>query len=291
MKIAIITNGGIGDLIQYSSLIFGLKEKYRFCEITLFCDSRLKFIYRYFPYITVTESLTDEKFDLGFNFALRTDLCTIFDRISITQKVGFVLADSMGKIKCTNKQSEELYEVAIRHQVSDKSLSEWFCYIAEVQWQKPKFYFKESFSSFVSDIIIQYGTSQEEKNWSYNEYYKLICYCNSKKYEVCITGHIKYKDEIITLSNSSNVDYFIGDNESLNETAQLISNAKLLITPDTSVAHIGLGVDTRTIVLSGNYDRGFAYTSKQKNLILIKENSMSDIKFEKVMEKMIEIEC
>lgn len=290
MRILIITNGGVGDQIQYSSLIKGLKIKHPDSEITIFCDPRLQFVYKHDKNVSDIISSLDkvEEFDLGFNFALKNNLMEIFYGSPIKERVGFIKIEK--SIKATNLEAKKLMVTALGKKQSDKSLSEWFCSIAEVEWQEPYFCYETDKDFQETDVVLQYGTNVKEKNWPKEYYGDLLKYLISKKKVVCITGHEKSIKDIWELQQEVGSAFMLpGNFEKLYETAKLLSRSKLLISPDTSIVHIGITLGLKTIIISNNYDRGFAFSDKFKNLCFIKKENIEDITPQIVIDKMEEI--
>lgn len=279
MKILIITNGGIGDQIHFSSLIKGLKDKYSNSEITIFCHPRLQFIYKNdsnVKHITSSLDVTD-RFKLGLCFSLNDELSKIFKETEIKERIGFY--KDQNKLKWNNKHALNLLNLMIKKGHSELSLSEWFCLIAEVEWARPHFSYQQDTTLLQENpqIILQYGTSKIEKNWPFENYNQLLSMLDN----VWITGHVDYTSDI----QKFNSNHLIGNLEDLEKVATLISKSKIVISPDSVVAHISLALRKPTIVLSSNYDRGFAFSSKYEELHLLKEKTMNKIKPERVYEE------
>ena len=306
MKILVITNCGIGDQIQFSSLIAGLKNKFNDSEITIFCHNDLKFIYEYDENVkTVTSEINDEEFDIGYNFALKNDLLDIFQEISINERVGFsrrrgfetrtknaIIKEQRG-IKATNSSARKLMLILLTKKRSDKLLSEWLCEIANVQWTKPYFTYDKTVSLPVLEqkhnIVIQYGTNIEEKNWSDENYEKLIGLIDPE-ITIWITAKENPKEFISRLEKYEYKNVFFFINKSFSEIASLLTKSDLIISPDTSIAQVGLALNVNTIVLSSKYDRGFTLSKKINNLILIEKETINEISPNDIIEKLHDIE-
>jgi len=273
MDILVITNGGIGDQIHFSSLIKGLKNKYVHSRISVFCHPYHEFIYRYNEDVyEILHRLEQHRFHIGFNFALKNDLIDIFESVAIDKRNGF--RKILGKLKPTNKFAEDLMKLVIYKKFSDKSLGEWFCQIAGVEWNKPIFNFKSMRFFDDCDIVLQYGTNKEEKNWPKKYYKEILKLLKDKR--VYVTGHIKYEEDIKEICENS-IPHLIGENYGLYDVARLLEKTTHLITPDTCVAHIGVALDKNVIVLSNCFDRGYAFSKKFNNVQIIKMNSMENI--------------
>lgn len=239
----------------------------------VFCHPFHEFIYRYNEDVSaILHQLGDQKFHLGYNFALKNELIDIFESLHIDKRNGF--RKILGKLKPTNKCAEDLIDLVTYKKFSEKSLGEWFCQIAGVEWVKPNFNFKSMKFFNDCDIVLQYGTNKEEKNWPKKNYKEILNSLKDKK--VYVTGHVKYENDIKEICEDK-ILYLIGENHGLYDVAQLLEKTKCLITPDTCVAHIGAALGINVIVLSNGFDRGYAFSKKFNNVQIIKMNSMENI--------------
>lgn len=278
MKALIVTNGGIGDQIQYSSLIKAIKKKYPDSEITVFCHEQLVPFYKMNKLVdnAISSISSDMKFDLGYNFAIRKDLCVIFTETPIEKRYGYIYDSN--RLLPTNKEAEKLMISALDHKRNSVfTLNEWFCKIAELDVEPTEVYFEKVPKDV--DIVIQYKTSKEFKNWPLDYLKQLIEKFQDKK--VWITTSTKNLDDLKEL----NVNILAGEIEDLDKTANMISNAKLLITPDTVTMHMGIALKIKTLVLTTDYDRGFSIPENNENVIVIREKLMNDILPETVISK------
>lgn len=297
MKILIITNGGIGDQIHFSSLIRGLKEKHKDSEITIFCHPLIKFIYENDENVSnVVSEITNEEFDFGFNFALKNELLDLFGEISVKERVGFKRRKSevaktddariiQKGVVATNNAAKELLRNQLGKFLVKSMLSEWLCAIADVKWEKPYFKFKRTNEKYNSDIVLQYGTNVKEKNWSKEYYEELIKYF--KKQKIWIIGHEVHRKDILSFQKLGIVP-MIGEIELIPNVAELLEQSKLLISPDTGVAQIGIALGINTIILSNGYDRGYMLPKNRsafENVKIIEKEKMDDISPQLVKEE------
>ena len=145
MNILVVTNGMIDDQICFLSLMKGLKKKHKDSKITVFCHKRINQVYKNNKNVyKTTDKIADEEFDIGVNFCLRKELLDIFDEINVKERIGFsrdkkYIAQNKDTkiiqkgIKTSNLSAKKLLTTIITK--SNKSLSEWFCEIAEVEYE------------------------------------------------------------------------------------------------------------------------------------------------------------
>jgi len=284
MKHLLITSGGLGDQIHYSCLIAAIKKNEPEAHITVFCHPEQSFIYNYDPNVSVVSSdLNGARFDIGYNYAIRKDLCDIFDDVPIKERIGFI--KTKHGIGSSNQIARELLKIAILRKRTTTSFSEWICNIAGLEWQHPYFSINPLIQlNKTSDVVLQYGTRKLEKNLPHKFYEDCIESISSK---IVVTGYKDQEENIKKLYKKyKNIDILIGKTFSdLHKTAYLLKNAKVLISPDTSVVHVGIGVGTaKVIVISNGYDRGFALTEKFNGLQILKVKNMKDAKVNEVIQ-------
>jgi len=307
MDILIITNGGIGDQIHYSSVIQGIKDNDPESAITIFCNPELSFIYEHDENIScITSCLDDLTFDVGYNFGFgKKVLNAIFMEVEIKERIGYTAIND--RVVPTNQAAKNLLRFIVSDKIKNdnlkktikdrKSLSEWFCEIANVKWIRPYFTYESKPSSFFdTDVVIQYGTSKDEKNWP-DEYYEILIKDLIKSgksvFVTCHESHREYmkklyhklRDEIGIIDIMGMFHYLAGNMKELSRVANLINRTKMVVTPDTAMAHIALAMNKRTIVMSNNYGSGIAYSDTYKNLEMVKEESMLSIKPETILER------
>lgn len=140
-------------------------------------------------------------------------------------------------------------------------------------------------------IVIFPGASNNVRMWSTTNYAKIVKHISEKyNYVIVICGSAKEStlaDEIINISQNKDIINLTGKTD-LKQLSSVIAGAKLLITNDTSAAHIGPAVNTRVIALSqmNYYGRFLPYPSHYSNsTICIIPYEFSHFSFDKLKER------
>jgi len=277
MDVIIFTNGGIGDQIQYSSLI--AEHGIRGDKVNIFCHPELAFFHESNPNVTNILSEVDnvKVYDIGYNFAIKTELAAIFSETPIKKRIGYI--DVFGKIAATNQAAKELMHLALdKNAQSPKTLAEWFCEIAGVIYSPISFYINTNNFDCSPDIVIQYKTNVPDKDWGLDQTKAIVDRFKDK--EVWITTHDKNKEELEGIG----CKVLSGSIGEITNTAELISRSKLLVTPDTATFNLGVALGIPTIILTNGYDRGFCIPKNNNKVTVIKGETMNDISTDVVIE-------
>lgn len=152
---------------------------------------------------------------------------------------------------------------------------------------------QNNFKNINGYIVIFPGASMNYKMWSIENYAKIVKYI-SEKYNVSIVicgskREIVLANKIINITKNKNVFDLTGKTN-LRELTHVLANAKLLITNDTSAAHIGPAVDINVIALSqmSHYGRFLPYPAHYPNsnkVICIIPNKFSELSNHYLQEK------
>ncbi len=119
-------------------------------------------------------------------------------------------------------------------------------------------------------VIIFPGASKNLKMWSTANYAKIVKYISERyNYTIIICGSAKESvlaDEIINISQNKDIINLTGKTD-LKQLSSVIAGTQLLITNDTSAAHIGPAVNAKVIALSqmNYYGRFLPYPSHYSN--------------------------
>lgn len=114
-------------------------------------------------------------------------------------------------------------------------------------------------------VVIFPGSNAKRKCWAAINYAKVANHCIQKYgYTVIIAGshsETKVAKKIMSMIDNPLLIMDLTGKTNLSELAKLIKSAQLLISNDTSGAHIGASLDTNTIVVlnGNNYGRFFPY--------------------------------
>lgn len=148
-----------------------------------------------------------------------------------------------------------------------------------------------NFKNISNYIVIFPGASNYLKMWSTTYYAKIVKYISEKyNYTIVICGSVKENilaNEIINLSKNKAIIDLTGKTD-LKQLTLIINNAKLLITNDTSAAHIGPAVNVNTIALSQMhyYGRFLPYPAHySSSTICVIPHKFSNLTFNQLTEK------
>ncbi len=121
-------------------------------------------------------------------------------------------------------------------------------------------------------ILIFPGSNAKRKCWNVKNYSKIADYCIQKYgFKVVVAGskkETKQAAKILSTAQFSNSILDYTGKTNLMELAGLMQSAALLISNDTSGAHFGACIGTKTIVVlnGNNYGRFFPYPTKMKHV-------------------------
>lgn len=131
---------------------------------------------------------------------------------------------------------------------------------APVDIAKPEIIIPESNASGEHTVVVFPDARFEYRRWPEDRYAKLCKFIISKyKYKIVITGNNKKASEAIVAINEGDYVTDMTSKTSLMELITIISKAKLLVSNDTGVVHIGAALNKKVICISkGNYYGRFA---------------------------------
>jgi ADP-heptose:LPS heptosyltransferase len=284
MKILIIKLGAMGDVLRTTSVLKGLKEKYKSSEITWVTKKVSTSLLESNPLISKIIHFTEEgikkiknkKFDLIFNLDEEYEACKLADEIK-GKIIGFYF-DKNKKI-CPTKTNKEWYDMSrlgkkpkndILKKKNKKTYQKILQEILEINSDYDEIIYnltdkqKTFGKNFLrhhnlkeKDLIIGLNTGAgsvwPSKKWPITKTINLIEKLQKElDAKIILLGgpnEIERNKKICSMSNAQIINPGSGYN--LSELPAIINCCKLFITTDTLVLHLALALKRKIIALFG----------------------------------------
>ena len=227
-KILIISEQGIGDTIQFFRYLYSIKEYYK-SEIIFYTDKNLKYLFRDVPFKIVSDLNNIANVDYYQNLLSLPGI--FFKKDNKIQKcINYINIDKINNQKWKNK------------------LSEYRKPIIALTWQGSQNYLYDSQRSIKLSNF---------KKIIKNKKFKFIAL--QKGYGSDQIAKFGFSDLIADLSSEIDLK-----ENSFEDTIHILNNINLLITADTSIAHLAGTLNIKTLLmLSYNPDwRWYLETEK-----------------------------
>jgi len=263
-QILLIRPGGIGDAVLLIPAIQALREKYPHCRIDILAEKRNSQIFslcqtirRVYRYDNVSEFLT--VFKVRYDLVIDTEqwhrLSAIIARlIRSPNKIGFETNERTKMFTTAVPYSHATYEASSFFNllkpldiVSSPSLAAPFVNIP-VSVKRSAPLLGPGRGKY---IVLFPGASIPERRWSTECFSTLAARFVEKKFGIVVVGgdEDRASGEMIVKSVPKVIN--LAGKTSLLETASLLKDATLLVSGDSGVLHIGVGLGIQTVSLFG----------------------------------------
>jgi ADP-heptose:LPS heptosyltransferase len=264
-RIAILNISSIGDTVLMSAPIQDLKLAYPEVEIEVFCGSTnvgvlgmVSFISKIhkLPVTNVFESVSEIRkageFELVIDFGPWPRLNAIFAYFfKAKYSIGF---------KSKKQFRHFCYDYAVVHSEQNHELDNFRTLLSPLTIEtksKPFLNLSSKTNSISESNYILFhpwpgGYKSYMKEWSKENWLVLAKRLSDLDYKIYITGakaDVEMSDELVKQSNGTL--HSIAGLHNLSETATIVHNAKLLVSVNTGIMHIGAALDTKMVALHG----------------------------------------
>ncbi|MFW6129664.1 MAG: glycosyltransferase family 9 protein [Atribacterota bacterium] len=280
-RVLVINLGGIGDVLLSQTSVAGLKRKYD-CKIYMMVVPRAKGIVQRWDFIEgfyefpvgkiiyclrILFSLRKEKFDLAVN--MRT-IHSVFSGLKIKYILKIISPEfSAGR---NTQHRASFFDMEIQEGEYDNIHELDYC-IKQVNSLGVES-FDEKFKLYLEDedfnikrrnkiknyAVIHPGAAVKTKQWPVERFAQVVDYivnCGIAK-QIVITGTQEDREKSVYIKNKINGDVIdLTGKTSLMEAAAVVSKAKIFVTNDTGVMHMGavLGVPMVAVFGPGDFQR------------------------------------
>ncbi|ACM92617.1 putative heptosyliii transferase [Nautilia profundicola AmH] len=297
MKILLIRNDNLGDLICTTPSIEALRKKYPDAQIDIVVNSYnflgirnnpfVDNIYIYtkpkhvkgigeklkalFGKIKIFNGIRKEKYDVSVVF--RSEYSPSAEQFSNISKAKM-------RIGVKDKKGRDKFTIHIKPDNNKHEIE--FCYDflkpLEVEYnnEKPYFYVEneyiKKYKHLKSAIHFHISSRLNENQYSKEKFKKII---DNLKYEkIIITAEPKDFDDAEWLEKNTKASFI--KTKSLLDLAGIISNDKLFVTLDGGALHIAPALGIKTIAISGKTNMNKWYPWGYKNLVIQDESKIAE---------------
>jgi len=263
-RVLFIRPGGIGDAVLLISAIQALKKTYPYCQIDILAEKRNSQVFslyreirRVYRYDNLAEFLS--VFKTQYDVVIDTEqwhrLSAIFARLIRSQrKIGFA----------TNERTK-MFTTAVLYSHNNYETESFFNLLQSLEIVPPPSLttpfldipasVRSSSELLGSDIgkyvVLFPGASIPERRWSADRFSALAGKLAEQQLGVVIVGGGEDYDSGETIAESVKNAVNLAGETSLLETASILKDAALLISGDSGVLHIGVGLGIPTVSLFG----------------------------------------
>ncbi|MDX2129395.1 MAG: glycosyltransferase family 9 protein [Chloroherpetonaceae bacterium] len=301
-KVLFLRQNQIGDALISAPIFKALKEAYPNIHLDVLLDRRNQFVYNTNPYVrkkwviklhrfdffSTLKAIRKEKYDVVIDLihsaSSTSTIFTIFSKARYS--VGFI------------RENDFIYNHAYALNPQKRMMAQLAAVLTSFQLNPDKIHLEPYFvltplsKDFAQKemtrvrlkeghypiLIINLSSSRKEKFWGKANFIALIQSLRTRTHQYAIAivsskGDREIAEEICNATKA----FLFSETSRFEEFAALISNASLLITPDSAASHLGDGFQVPTLILThlskGNTEW---YPSKAKHLVI--HSSGGDVK-------------
>lgn len=264
-RILIVRPGGIGDAVLLAPAIGALKKKFPQAEITMLAEKRNAGVFALIP--SVTKVLRyDVPTEFIAAFRLKPDLTIDTEQWYRLSAVVARLVGALTLIGFGTNERARLFHHAISYSHDDYEADSFLHLLAPLGITPPV----SIATPFLSTpptaharvtqlitplegqpfIVLFPGASIPERRWVANRFGQVAASLAALGYKIVIVGG---KEDMATAASIiANTDGLnLAGQTNLAETAAIIGQSTMLISGDTGILHIGVGLGTPTVSLFG----------------------------------------
>tara|TARA_Y100000589_G_scaffold234809_1_gene222198 strand:- start:290 stop:1222 length:933 start_codon:yes stop_codon:yes gene_type:complete len=299
-KILIIKHGAFGDVILSMHPIFTIWKHFKDYEITVLTESKYKELFQYLPfiknikidnrpkfyyfskYISLFQWFYKSNFEWVFDLQTSKRTNLYFSILSLFKDFNWNgiakncshphLSSNRKKLHTLDRQKEQLRAAGISK-------------ISKPDWN----YFKPRISKFSVEkpyAILVPGGSRHRKNkrWDFKNFLEIVKFLKKKNIISVLIGGRDEKDILHNKQKYHSIVNLIGKTN-YSDLAYLSSHAKLILGNDTGPMHLLVACSNDKIakvVLFGGASNPKLCAPIGKNVTIVKENNINDIKPENI---------
>jgi len=311
MKILLIRNDNIGDLICTTPSIEALRKKYPDAQIDIVVNSYNYMAIDKNPYVDTIYSYTKPK----HKKSLSDKVSALLGKVKIMSKIFFTNYDSAVVFRSGYSSSTEQFSnlsgAKMRIGIKDKKNRDNFTHHIEVNPnehevemcyrfleplgikkgdEKPFFYvpedLKDKYQEYKGYVLLHISSRIKENRYSKEKFKEII---DKLDENIIVTAEPADFDSAKWLENNTKVKWI--KTASLLDLTGLISNVKLFVTLDGGAMHIAPALGVKTIAISGKTNMNKWYPWGYKDLVIqdkskVAENIAPELVVEKVKENL-----
>lgn len=263
-RILLIRPGGIGDAVLLVPAIHLLKKIYPDCEIKILAESRNGAAFSFCPIVDQV-LLYDKPTDLLMALRQRYDLIIDTEQWHRLSAIVARLIRSDRKIGFATNERRRLFTDEIPYSHGNYEADSFFRLLEPlgIKDQKVSYPFLEvpaqygeraevSLGPFATQPFVALfpGASIPERRWGIDRFHRLAIWLNQQGQPVVVVGGSQDRDAgdgILAGCHGVN----LAGRTSLAETAAVLQRSTLLVSGDSGVLHLAVGLDVPTVSLFG----------------------------------------
>lgn len=275
----IIRPGGIGDAVLLLPSIRELKKVYPHLRIDILCEKRNSGVFELSKGI---ENIYLYDRDMELFKCLRNQYDVVIDteqwhRLSA---VVALLTGAPVRVGFATNERERFFTHRIPYSHDDYEVYSFFHliepligYIPEFNHEKPFIDIENSETSFdkylsENTVAIFPGASVKERKWGGGKYGIFAKELIKRGYNVIIIGSKSDKDDAKEITGIAKGAIDLTGKTSLKVLASILKRCRLLITADSGILHLAVGVETATLSLFGSgIEKKWAPKGKRHRII------------------------
>lgn len=265
-KIGILATAAIGDTIIMSGAINSIKKKYPTSKIILFCGSSNYEVAKLLNNIDKVKKLQiknvikskkiiqENEFDVWIDFGPWPRLNSILTSFAkASYKIGF---NTKGQYR------HFIYDKWVLHNDfmhEHENYCELLKLINIIEFEKPNLLlengYENNFEKYVVLHLFAGGSKADLKHLPLEVWQEVSQYIIEQGYQVFVTGAPSDSNRLNKFIKMSKLDIVnMSGKLSLKQTAQLLTNSKLVISIDTGIMHLASALDCDLIAVYGPTD-------------------------------------
>ncbi len=262
-KFLFIRPGGIGDAVLLLPSIKALRVAYPEATIDVLCEKRNSGVF------DLTEDLNriylyDRDFDLFMALKNRYDVVIDTEQWHRLSAVVAYLSKAPVRIGFSTNERERLFTYRIPYSHDDYEVHSFFNlirpltgYIPEFNHDQPFIDIKDgvtAFKEYLSDntIALFPGATVPERRWGGKRFGMVAEELIKRGFNIVILGSSTERCEAKEIIEIARGAIDLTGKTSLKEVALILKRCRLLITADSGIMHIAVGVGTPTVSLFGS---------------------------------------
>lgn len=260
-RLLIIRPGGIGDAVLLLPSIKALKKAYPEVQLDVLCEKRNYGIFELTDCVNRIY-LYDRGFDLLKVLKNRYDGVIDTEQWHRLSAVIAFLTGSPVRIGFDTNERRRLFTYRIPYSHDDYEVYSFFNLLKPLLGYIPQFNVDESFidiedkeeATFISEpaVAIFPGASIRERRWGGNNYGIVARELIKKGFKVIILGSGIDREEARDISRIAPHAVDLTGKTSLKDVALILKRCRLLISTDSGLLHLAVGVGTSTLSLFGS---------------------------------------
>jgi len=263
-SVLFVRPGGIGDAVLLIPAIQALKEKYPQCQIDILAEKRnsqifslCQIIRRVYRYDNLSEFLTvfKTRYDLVIDTEQWHRLSAVIVRLIRSQhKIGFATNERTRMFTTAVPYSHETYEASSFFNLLQPLNIVLTAYLITPFLDIPTSV--KSSAQLLGSAIGKYvvlfpGASIPERRWGVDRFSALATKLAEQQLRIVLVGGGADDDSGETIAESVENAVNLAGKTSLLETASILKDATLLVSGDSGILHIGVGLRIPTVSLFG----------------------------------------